>query len=92
MNQTIDESRSGRSRPRERLTPEDSVVLLIDHQSGLDSGVCDLEPADVRHNVVAFARVARLPRAPAVLTSSAPEIWSLALPPATSSRSRRLQG
>jgi nicotinamidase-related amidase len=88
----IDESRSGRSRARERLTPQNSAVLLVDHQSGLDSGVRDLEPDEVSHNVVAFARVARLPRAPAVLTSSAPEIWSLALPPATSSRSRRLQG
>ena len=87
MNQTIDESRSGRSRPRERLTPEDSVVLLIDHQSGLDSGVCDLEPADVRHNVVAFARVTRLLlRVPLLLTSSAPEMWGPTLPPATYSR------
>jgi phytoene dehydrogenase-like protein len=50
MNKTIDESRSGRSRARQRLTPENSVVLLIDHQSGLVSGV-DL----VAHNPNAVA-------------------------------------
>jgi len=83
MNTTIDESRSGRSRARERLTAENSVVLLIDHQSGLVSGVRDLEPDEVRHNVVAFARVARVLRVPVVLTSTAPEMWGPTLPELT---------
>jgi len=83
MNTTIDESRSGRSRARERLTPENSVVLLIDHQSGLVSGVRDLEPDEVRHNVVAFARVALVLRVPVVLTSTAPEMWGPTLPELT---------
>ncbi len=83
MNKTIDESLSGRSRARERLTPENSLVLLIDHQSGLVSGVRDLEPDELRHNVVAFARVARLLSVPVVLTSTAPEMWGPILPELT---------
>jgi len=34
----------GRSRAYERLTPESAVLLLVDHQSGLMSGVRDLAP------------------------------------------------
>jgi len=83
MNKTIDESRSGRSRARERLSRDNSVLLLIDHQSGLVSGVRDLEPDEVRHNVVAFARVAHLLRVPVVLTSTAPEMWGPTLPELT---------
>src|SRR5215467_9385160 len=80
MNKTIDESRSGRSRARERLTPENTILLLIDHQSGLVSGVRDIEPDEVRHNVVAFARLLRVP---VVLTSTAPMMWGPTLPELT---------
>jgi hypothetical protein len=41
---TIDQSQNGRSRGYERLTPESAVLLLIDHQSGLVSGIRDLAP------------------------------------------------
>jgi len=74
-------SRSGRA--HERLTPENAALLLIDHQSGLVSGVRDLEPDEVRHNVVAYARVARIFRVPVVLTSTALEMWGPTLPELT---------
>jgi nicotinamidase-related amidase len=77
------ESPSGRSRAHQRLTPESATLLLIDHQSGLVSGVRDLEPDEVRHNVVAFARVARIFRVPVVLTSTAPMMWGPTLPELT---------
>ncbi len=80
---TMDESRVGRSRAHERPTPENAILLLIDHQSGLVSGVRDLEPDEVRHNVVAFARVARVLRVPVVLTSTAPMMWGPTLPELT---------
>src|SRR5437879_11042256 len=77
---TIDQSQSGRSRAYQRITPETVVLLLIDHQSGLVSGVRDLAPGEVRHNVVAFARAARVLRVPVVLTSTAPMMWGPTLP------------
>lgn len=71
---------SGPTRPHERLTPENAILLLIDHQSGLVSGVRDLEPDEVRHNVVTFARIARIFPVPVVLTSAAPMKWGPTLP------------
>jgi nicotinamidase-related amidase len=81
--ETKNKSRNGQSRVRERLTRENAILLLIDHQSGLVSGVRDLEPDEVRHNVVAFARVASLLRVPVVLTSTAPTMWGPTLPELT---------
>src|SRR5713226_2687380 len=82
-NKTIDQSQSGRSRAYERLTPESAALLLIDHQSGLVSGIRDLAPDEVRHNVVAFARAAHVLRVPVVLTSTAPTMWGPTLPELT---------
>src|SRR2546427_3589673 len=82
-NKTIDQSQSGRSRAYERLTPESAVLLLIDHQSGLVAGIRDLAPDEVRHNVVAFARAARVLGVPVVLTSTAPMMWGPTLPELT---------
>src|SRR5207247_5744172 len=81
--ETIDQSQSGRSRAYERLTPGSAVLLLIDHQSGLVAGIRDLAPDEVRHNVVAFARAARVLRVPVVLTSTAPMMWGPTLPELT---------
>src|SRR2546422_6419950 len=81
--QTIDQSQSGRSRAYKRLTPESAVLVLIDHQSGLVAGICDLAPDEVRHNVVAFARAARVLGVPVVLTSTAPMMWGPTLPELT---------
>src|SRR3989441_10246670 len=80
---TIEQSPSGRTRAYERLTPESAVLLLVDHQSGLVSGVRDPAPDEVRHNIVAFARAARVLRVPVVLTSTAPMMWGPTLPELT---------
>src|SRR2546422_920016 len=80
---TIDQPQSGRRRAYERLTPETAVLLLIDHQSGLVSGIRDLAPDEVRHNAVAFARAARVLGVPVVLTSTAPMMWGPTLPELT---------
>src|SRR3989442_9151999 len=81
--QTRDQSQSGRSRVYERLTPESAVLLLVDHQSEPVSGIRDLAPDEVRHNIVAFARAARVLRVPVVLTSTAPMMWGPTLPELT---------
>src|SRR5712691_4081001 len=81
--QTIDQSQSGRGRAYQRLTPESAVLVLIDHQAGLVAGIRDLAPDEVRHNVVAFARAARVLGVPVVLTSTAPMMWGPTLPELT---------
>src|SRR4029453_9671780 len=79
----IDQPQSGRSRAYERLTPESAVLLLIDHQSGLFSGIRDLEPDEVRHNVVAVARAARALRTPVAPPSPAPMLGGPTVPELT---------
>src|SRR5919201_1565030 len=81
--QTIDQSQNGRSRAYKRLTPESAVLVLIDHQSGLVAGIRDLAPDEVRHNIVTFARAARVLGVPVVLTSTAPMMWGPTLPELT---------
>src|SRR5947199_10503343 len=81
--QPIDQTQRGRSRAYQRLTPESAVLVLIDHQAGLVTGLRDLAPDEVRHNVVAFARAARVLGVPVVLTSTAPMMWGPTLPELT---------
>src|SRR3989454_8950911 len=81
--QTIDQSQSGRSRAYKRLMPESAILVLIDHQSGLVAGIRDLAPDEVRHNIIAFARAARVLGVPVVLTSTAPLMWGPTLPELT---------
>jgi nicotinamidase-related amidase len=53
-----------------RLSTEDAVVLLVDHQSGLLSLVQDFSPAEFKNNVLALAEVATYFKLPTILTTS----------------------
>jgi nicotinamidase-related amidase len=53
-----------------RLSIDDAVVLLIDHQAGLLSLVRDYSPDEFRNNVLALADTAKHFRLPTILTPS----------------------
>jgi nicotinamidase-related amidase len=53
-----------------RLSKDDAVVLLVDHQSGLISLVQDYSPGEFKNNVLALADVARFFKLPTILTTS----------------------
>lgn len=55
------------------IDPNDAVMLLIDHQSGLFQLVKDIELPVLRSNVVALAKVARLVKIPTITTASVPD-------------------
>jgi nicotinamidase-related amidase len=55
------------------LDPEDTLVLLIDHQSGLLQTVRDIGVAELRTNTIALAKVATLMNIPVITTASVPE-------------------
>jgi nicotinamidase-related amidase len=55
------------------IDPRDTVVLLIDHQSGLLQTVKDINPAALRTNTAALAKVATLMNIPVISTASVPE-------------------
>jgi nicotinamidase-related amidase len=66
------------------LTTENAAVLLVDHQVGLITGVRDIGVAELKHNVVALARAAKLLGVPAIATTTAQEgMWGPTIPELT---------
>ncbi|ARP93761.1 isochorismatase family protein [Bordetella genomosp. 13] len=55
------------------LDADDSVILLIDHQSGLFNTVRDLPIPDLRNYVTAIAKTATLLNIPVITTASVPD-------------------
>lgn len=54
------------------LDPADTLVLLLDHQSGLFQTVKDIAVADLRRNVEMIARLCTLLKIPVITTASEP--------------------
>ncbi|KXX72627.1 isochorismatase family protein [Flammeovirga sp. SJP92] len=57
----------------EFLSTENSVLALIDHQTGLLSSVRDIEPDLLKTNLLALTKMAKEAGIPIVITSSMPE-------------------
>ena len=55
------------------IDPNDAVLLLIDHQSGLFQLVRDIELPTLRSHVCALAKVAHLAKIPTFTTASVPD-------------------
>jgi nicotinamidase-related amidase len=55
------------------MNVDDSVLLLLDHQSGLFQTVKDITVAELRANVMALARIAALLKLPIITTASVPD-------------------
>jgi nicotinamidase-related amidase len=54
------------------LDPNDTVVLLLDHQTGLFQTVKDVPVRDLRANTVALAKIAEQAKMPIIYTASEP--------------------
>ncbi|VEF10827.1 putative hydrolase [Pseudomonas fluorescens] len=59
--------------PNGMLDPDDAVILLIDHQSGLFNTVRDVPIPDLRNYVIAIAKTATLLNIPVITTASVPD-------------------
>lgn len=55
------------------IDPDDAVMLLIDHQSGLFQVVNDQPFDQVRRNAVALAKLAKIAAIPVITTASVPQ-------------------
>ncbi len=55
------------------LDPTDTVLLLLDHQTGLFQIVKDISVAELRANITALAKLATLQNIPVITTASVPE-------------------
>ena len=54
-------------RPYEPLTSENAALVLVDHQVGLLTGVCDYSTGELKRNVVALAKAAKALKLPIVV-------------------------
>jgi nicotinamidase-related amidase len=55
------------------LDPADTVILLLDHQTGLLQTVKDVPPGEVRRNTMGLVKVAQAAGAPIIMTASEPD-------------------
>jgi nicotinamidase-related amidase len=55
------------------INPQDAVLCLIDHQSGLFQVVKDIELSELRANVITLAKMAHLGKIPTFTTASVPD-------------------
>jgi len=65
----------------ERLTADNTAVILVDHQIGLMTGVRDYSTGELKHNVVALAKAAKALGLPIVVASTAAKsMWGPTFP------------
>lgn len=55
------------------LDPADTVILLLDHQTGLLQTVKDVPPDEVRKNTMGLIKIAQLAGVPIIMTASEPD-------------------
>lgn len=58
------------AKPYKKLSKDDAVLLLVDHQSGLISLVQDFSPDDFKNSVLALADIGKFFNLPTILTTS----------------------
>ncbi|MBO3275361.1 hydrolase [Pseudomonas schmalbachii] len=55
------------------IDPNDTAMLLIDHQSGLFQTVKDMPMTELRNNAITLAKIATLAKIPVITTASVPQ-------------------
>ena len=69
------------TRPYEPLTSESALLILIDHQVGLMTGVRDYSIGELKHNVVGLAKAAKALKLPIIVTTTARDsMWGPTFP------------
>ena len=72
---------TNQSKPYEPLTADNSALILVDHQIGLMTGVRDYETGELKRNVVALAKAAKVLGVPTVVTTTARDsMWGPTFP------------
>ena len=64
----------------ERLTRNNALLLLVDHQVGLYAGVRDIEILELKHNVVALTRSMLALKVPVIVTTTSEKMWGPLIP------------
>jgi hypothetical protein len=62
------------------LTRGNAVLLLVDHQVGLYTGVRDIDTLELKHNVVGLTKALRVMKIPVVVTTTTEKMWGPLIP------------
>jgi nicotinamidase-related amidase len=68
------------SRQFERPTRDNALLLLVDHQIGLYTGVRDIDTLQLKHNVVGLTRAMIALKVPVVVTTTTERMWGPLIP------------
>ena len=71
---------TGSTQHTERLTRNNAVLLLVDHQVGLYTGVRDIDVLQLKHNVVGLTRAMLALKVPVVVTTTTEKWWGPLIP------------
>ncbi len=64
----------------EGLTRGNAVLLLVDHQVGLYTGVRDIDILQLKHNIVGLTRAMLALKVPVVVTTTTEKMWGPLIP------------
>ncbi len=64
----------------QRLTRNNAVLLLVDHQIGLYTGVRDIDTLQLKHNIVALTRAMLALKVPVIVTTTTEKMWGPLIP------------
>src|SRR5262245_31697316 len=59
----------------ERLTKDNAVLLIVDHQVGLYTGVRDIDTLNLKHNIVGLTKAAQALKVPVIVTTTTEKMW-----------------
>jgi nicotinamidase-related amidase len=66
--------------PAERLTRNNALLLLVDHQVGLYTGVRDIDVLQLKHNIVGLTRAMLALKVPVIVTTTTEKMWGPLIP------------
>ena len=76
-----DNAMTTETKPYIPLTAENAALVLVDHQVGLMTGVRDYSTGELKHNVVALAKAAKVLKVPTIVTTTARDsMWGPTFP------------
>src|ERR1700746_516308 len=64
----------------ERLKRNNALLLLVDHQVGLYTGVRDVDVLQLKHNIVGLTRAMLALKVPVIVTTTTEKMWGPLIP------------
>ncbi len=64
----------------ETITPNNSALIIVDHQVGLYTGVRDIPILELKHNIIGLVKAAKVFQIPIIVTTTTENVWGPMIP------------